>query len=113
MSTLDPLADFFAVWGEGGEFYNGQSSAVSTSFNGQTGSYVSDLADIVRNDSAFATCQVNHAWDFLRDEVSTVTNSLRTALHHILFRPTIALRSYSTLSLRIQLLSKVGVVMAL
>lgn len=64
-ATLDPLADFFKVWGEGGEFYAGQGNATQTSFNGKSGLYMSDLASIVQTDSAFATCQVQHAWEWL------------------------------------------------
>ncbi len=64
-ATLDPLADFFNTWGEGGEFYLGQGQATDTYFNNQTGSYVSDLADIIRMDEAFAACQVQHVWEWL------------------------------------------------
>ncbi len=64
-ATLDPLADFFNVWGEGGEFYAGRGNAVATSFNGRSGMYVSDLAAMIQTDSAFATCQVQHAWEWL------------------------------------------------
>ena len=64
-ATLDPLADFFKVWGEGGEFYAGRGSAIDTTFNGKSGKYVSDLARIIQNDQAFATCQVQNAWQWL------------------------------------------------
>lgn len=61
-ATLDPLSDFFKVWGEGGELYNGAGSAVDTTFAGQQGKYVSDLANIIRSDKAFATCTVQNVW---------------------------------------------------
>lgn len=64
-ATLDPLADFFAMWGEGGNLYTGVGVAISTTFGGQSGSYLADLADIIRNDNAFAACQVENAWQFL------------------------------------------------
>jgi hypothetical protein len=64
-ATLDPLADFFKVWGEGGEFYNGQQAAEPTYFNHQTGTYLADLAGIIQQDSAFAACQVQHVWSWL------------------------------------------------
>jgi hypothetical protein len=64
-ATLDPLSDFFNSWGEGGELYTGQKSSISTTFGGQTGSYISDLANIIRNDNAFGTCQVQNAWEYL------------------------------------------------
>jgi hypothetical protein len=64
-ATLDPLADFFLSWGEGSELYAGEQNTVTTSFGGQSGSYLSDLADIVRNDNAFSTCTVQNVWEFL------------------------------------------------
>ena len=64
-STLDPLADFYLSWGEGGELYAGQNQAVSTTFGGHEGSYLSDLSKILTDDNAFATCQVQHAWEWL------------------------------------------------
>jgi hypothetical protein len=64
-ATLDPLADFFQVWGEGGELYNAALSPISTTFAGHSGTNVSDLAEIIRGDSAFATCQVEHVWNWL------------------------------------------------
>jgi hypothetical protein len=64
-ATLDPLADFFASWGEGGDLYQGQQAPVQTTFNNQTGTSVSELAEIIRNDNAFATCQVEHVWSWL------------------------------------------------
>jgi len=64
-ATLDPLADFFRTWGEGGEFYAGQGAAIDTTFSGQSGKYVSDLAKIVSSDQAFATCQVQHVFEWL------------------------------------------------
>ena len=57
-ATLDPLADFFKTWGEGAALYGAGQSAVSTSFGGHSGTYMADLADIISNDSAFATCTV-------------------------------------------------------
>ena len=64
-ATLDPLADFFATWGEGGDLYVGEQESVETTFNNESGRYVSDLADIIRNDNSFATCQVENVWDWL------------------------------------------------
>lgn len=79
-STLDPLADFFLAWGEGADLYSGRQPAVNTSFNGQDGTSVADLAEIVRGDSAFAQCTVQNVWywlmgrKFYKDE-----EALRTA----------------------------------
>jgi hypothetical protein len=79
-ATLDPLADFFATWGEGGELYAAPKNAVATSFANHDGQYLSDLADIIRNDNAFASCTVEQSWEwlmgrgFFRDEAE-----LRTA----------------------------------
>ena len=61
----DPLADFFKVWGEGGELYQGEGASVETSFAGKDGEYVSDLAGIVEHDNAFATCTVQNVWEWL------------------------------------------------
>jgi hypothetical protein len=64
-ATLDPLADFFASWGEGGELYRGQGAPIQTTFGGQSGSSLQELADIIRNDNAFGACAVEHAWTWL------------------------------------------------
>lgn len=64
-STLDPLSDFFVSWGEGGELYSGFHETKSTSFAGKTGVSLADLAEIVRQDPAFATCTVQRAWEWL------------------------------------------------
>jgi hypothetical protein len=64
-ATLDPLADFFMVWGEGGDLYSGGQAAVTTTFNSKTGTSVADLAEIVRGDKAFATCTVQNVWKWL------------------------------------------------
>jgi hypothetical protein len=64
-STLDPLADFFKVWGEGGSLYSGKGSTSKTHFAGKDGSSMEDLADIIRGDNAFATCTVQNAWTWL------------------------------------------------
>lgn len=64
-ATLDPLADFYKSWGEGGDLYVGGQPAVATRFGGHDGSSLADLADIIRNDNAFGTCQVEHAWNWL------------------------------------------------
>jgi hypothetical protein len=80
-ATLDPLADFFNSWGEGGELYTGQRASTVTTFGGQSGQYLSDLANIIRNDNAFSTCTVENVWHwmmgrgFYRDEAD-----LRAAL---------------------------------
>ena len=64
-SVLDPLADFFTVWGEGGSLYNATGVGVSSTFIGKSGSSLADLADIITNDEAFAACMVNHAFEWL------------------------------------------------
>lgn len=64
-ATLDPLADFFSSWGEGGELYTGQHAVTASSFGGQSGQYLSDLANIIRNDNAFSTCTVENVWSWL------------------------------------------------
>ncbi|MCX6118428.1 MAG: hypothetical protein NT027_12870 [Proteobacteria bacterium] len=64
-ATLDPLSDFFKVWGEGGGLYDGHGAKVDTTFAGKSGSTVSDLANIIRNDNAFGTCAVDKAWTWL------------------------------------------------
>lgn len=64
-STLDPLADFFTTWGEGGDLYAGTKTATATAFGGKSGTYLSDLAEIIRNDNAFGTCQVEHAFEWM------------------------------------------------
>lgn len=80
-ATLDPLADFFSMWGEGGDLYGGKAKAVQGSFIGQNGVGLSRLADIIRNDEAFATCTVQNVWkwlmgrEFYKDE-----EELRTTL---------------------------------
>ena len=80
-ATLDPLADFFMTWGEGGDIYEGAQSSVNTYFNNQSGRYVSDLARIVREDTAFATCTVENVWQWLIGrEFYTNEETLRDAL---------------------------------
>lgn len=64
-ATLDPLADFFKAWGEEGDLYLGQNETIQTTFNNKTGSTPADLAEIVRGDQAFATCSVQHVWEWL------------------------------------------------
>jgi hypothetical protein len=64
-STLDPLADFFLTWGEGGNLYKGSGAAKVTAFAGKEGRYLADLARIISNDEAFATCSVQNAWEWL------------------------------------------------
>jgi hypothetical protein len=64
-SILDPLADFFKVWGEGAGIYGGQGAAVDASFAGHSGRTMSDLALIIQNDNAFATCTVEHVFSWL------------------------------------------------
>ncbi|MEZ4744270.1 MAG: hypothetical protein R3B45_17780 [Bdellovibrionota bacterium] len=64
-STLDPLADFFLNWGEGGDLYSSGQESIETEFGGHAGSTVADLAQIVSNDSAFATCTVENVWKWL------------------------------------------------
>lgn len=64
-ATLDPLADFYKSWGEGGELYKSVNTPVTSSFGGHSGASLKDLGNIIRNDNAFATCTVEHAWDWL------------------------------------------------
>ncbi len=80
-ATLDPLADFFMVWGEGGDLYSGGQAAVTTTFNSKTGTSVADLAEIVRGDKAFATCTVQNVWKWLMGRKFYVDEeTLRTKL---------------------------------
>lgn len=64
-STLDPLADFFKFWGEGGGLYTDHGALEASSFAGKSGSTVADLANIIRGDNAFSTCAVEKAWTWL------------------------------------------------
>jgi hypothetical protein len=64
-ATLDPLADFFAVWGEGGELYSGNLDPIATTFNHTDGSYLSELSQIITGDDAFASCTVENVWKWL------------------------------------------------
>jgi hypothetical protein len=64
-ATLDPLSDFFAIWGEGGALYQGQNAGISSTFAGKSGDTIKDLANIIRNDNAFGTCAVENAWTWL------------------------------------------------
>jgi hypothetical protein len=80
-ATLDPLADFFLVWGEGGALYDAPGQPVQTTFGGKTGTYLSDLANIIRSDRAFATCTVQHVWSWMIGrEFYTDEEPVRTAL---------------------------------
>lgn len=64
-AVLDPLADFFEAWGEGGALYSPAGTGISTTFIGKSGSNLADLADIITQDEAFAACTVNHAFEWL------------------------------------------------
>jgi len=64
-STLDPLADFFAAWGEGGALYSAAGAGKQASFAGKSGTSLADLANILSADEAFAACTVNHAFEWL------------------------------------------------
>lgn len=64
-ATLDPLADFFSVWGEGGALYTPLGEIKQTTFIGKGGSSVADLSAIITGDEAFAACTVNHAFEWL------------------------------------------------
>ncbi len=66
-SVLDPLADFFKAWGEEGNLYVGGRDAVNTYFSaaGCSGNSVADLAQCLQKSRGFATCQVNHIWEWL------------------------------------------------
>lgn len=82
-SVLDPLADFFKAWGEEGSLYVGGSTAVNTYFSAAecTGSSIADLAQCIQRNRGFATCQVNHVWEWLIGRQFHVEEeSLRTAL---------------------------------
>jgi hypothetical protein len=63
--TLDPLADFFLGWGEGGDLYAAGTDSIDTTFGGQSGKNVQDLSGIIANDTAFATCTVENIWSWL------------------------------------------------
>lgn len=80
-ATLDPLADFFAVWGEGGALYSPVGAVKQTSFIGKSGTSLADLSNIIAGDEAFAACTVNHAFEWLmgrkfRQGESTLRQSL-------------------------------------
>ena len=80
-AVLDPLADFFSVWGEGGSLYAGISSAKQTTFIGKSGSSLTDLANIITADEAFAACTVSHAFEYLSGRKFRVAESgLRQSL---------------------------------
>jgi len=64
-ATLDPLADFFSVWGEGGALYTPVGTGKQTTFIGKGGSSLADLSNIIVGDEAFAACTVNHAFEWL------------------------------------------------
>jgi hypothetical protein len=79
--TLDPLADFFLGWGEGGDLYAAGKPSVDTTFGGQVGSNVHDLAGIISGDAAFATCTVENVWSWLMGRgFFTDESKLRAAL---------------------------------
>lgn len=80
-STLDPLADFFSVWGEGGALYQGLGSAREGSFIGQSGTGLAALAKIIVADEAFSTCTVQNVWEWLMGrKFYKNEEALRTAL---------------------------------
>jgi|GEM_PF-627087 len=64
-ATLDPLADFYSAWGEGGDLYRGSKAARTSRFAGKSGTTMADLAHIIQNDEAFATCTVQNVWEWL------------------------------------------------
>lgn len=64
-SVLDPLADFFLLWGEGGDLYGNGESAVQTTFGGRSGTALADLSTIIREENAFASCTVQNVWQWL------------------------------------------------
>ncbi len=64
-SVLDPLADFFNAWGEGGDLYLGYKTPINTYFNNKHGATLAELGEIIRTDQAFATCSVQHVWEWL------------------------------------------------
>jgi hypothetical protein len=64
-ATLDPLADFYLSWGEGGDVYRGAGAAKKTTFAGKGGSSLADLSRIITGDEAFATCAVQNAWEWM------------------------------------------------
>lgn len=80
-ATLDPLADFFAAWGEGGNLYDSKGAAVQGVFAGKSGYGLAALVDIIREDDAFATCTVQNVWDWLVGrKMYKSEEPLRTAL---------------------------------
>ncbi|MES2746649.1 MAG: hypothetical protein V4655_14545 [Bdellovibrionota bacterium] len=86
-STLDPLADFFKAWGEGADLYSGRQALVSTEFAGKQGTTLADLANIIRNDEAFATCTVQNVWGWLMGrKFYTDEEPLRTAFKDYFIR---------------------------
>lgn len=64
-ATLDPLADFFLAWGEGGDLYAAPGTPIPTSFGGKNGTHLADLAEIITGDMAFSTCAVQNVWEWL------------------------------------------------
>ena len=64
-SVLDPLADFFAAWGEGAGIYESNPEYISTSFAGCNGSTVAELASCVQQLPGFKTCTVQNVWHWL------------------------------------------------
>jgi hypothetical protein len=80
-ATLDPLADFFGVWGEGGGLYSSLAAPRDASFIGKSGMSLADLANIITGDEAFAACTVNHAFEYLMGRKFRVAEeSLRQSL---------------------------------
>lgn len=78
--VLDPLADFYRQWGEGGQLYGQRPDGVDASFSGHQGTNLTDLANIIRGENAFATCSVQNAWQWLMGrEFHRVEADLRTA----------------------------------
>lgn len=81
-AVLDPLADFFLSWGEGADLYIGEQATTETYFNNQSGQYLSDLVEIIRNDQAFSTCTVQNVWEWLIGrKFYTSEAELRSALN--------------------------------
>lgn len=80
-ATLDPLADFYSVWGEGGDLYLGSQSAKEGTFAGKSGVGLASLAEIIRGDEAFATCTVQNVWEWLMGrKFYKAEEALRTSL---------------------------------
>ena len=82
-ATLDPMADFFNAWGEGGDLYKGPGNGINASFAGKNGVNMHDFAKILQDDPAFATCTVQNVWEWLMGrKFNKSEEALRSSLSH-------------------------------